>query len=438
MSGESFAARLARLRREPAPESRVEQRHGLPDALRAQLARRPARVLAQRDPRSTTGDPVRLAGDAEAAFAVRHEVQPAEYVHGCVRLGDALRAGADVVARIACDPELGAFRAERALYLDIETTGLSGGAGTYPFLVGVGAFEGEVFRVRQFFLRHPGGERALLAEVAELVAAGECVVTFFGKSFDRHRLEDKMRLHGVPTPFPGKPHLDLYHPFRRLYRGSLPDGKLQTCERGLLGLEREDDLSGAYAPAAWFDHQAGRPHLLEQVFRHNLLDVWSLVALVAHLGDTERERDARGEALRGCALTRARGWARLAARERDRERERRWLDRAAERLPSDLAEHAAERRELDLARADSLRLDGLRDRALERYLDLARGGDGIAARAGHEAGRILVRRRADRERGRQVLEAARRDALHGLSGPERRGLLERIDAALIRASADLG
>ena len=48
------------------------------------------------------------------------------------------------------------------MFFDIETTGLSGGAGTIAFLAGCGWFEDEGFRVRQFFLAGPGGERAML------------------------------------------------------------------------------------------------------------------------------------------------------------------------------------------------------------------------------------------------------------------------------------
>ncbi len=42
--------------------------------------------------------------------------------------------------------------ADRVVFFDLETTGLSGGAGTLPFLAGCGWFEDGAFRVRQFFL----------------------------------------------------------------------------------------------------------------------------------------------------------------------------------------------------------------------------------------------------------------------------------------------
>ena len=42
------------------------------------------------------------------------------------------------------------------VYLDLETTGLSGGTGTYAFLIGLGLCGEDAFRVVQLFLAGPG------------------------------------------------------------------------------------------------------------------------------------------------------------------------------------------------------------------------------------------------------------------------------------------
>ena len=47
----------------------------------------------------------------------------------------------------------------KVAFIDTETTGLSLGAGTYTFLIGVGTFEEDAFVVRQFFMRHPAKAR---------------------------------------------------------------------------------------------------------------------------------------------------------------------------------------------------------------------------------------------------------------------------------------
>jgi uncharacterized protein YprB with RNaseH-like and TPR domain len=93
-----------------------------------------------------------------------------------------------------------------------------------------------------------------------------------------------MRMHKLEPPFAERAHLDLYYPSRKLHRAHLPNCKLATLERAVCGVERERDLPGSFAPEAWFDFLAGRPHLLEDVFRHNADDVLSLVALCARIG----------------------------------------------------------------------------------------------------------------------------------------------------------
>ena len=61
------------------------------------------------------------------------------------------------------------FDPRSAAFIDTETTGLGYGVGTHVFMVGVGRLEDDAFHVRQFFLRHPGEETAMLASLAEFL-----------------------------------------------------------------------------------------------------------------------------------------------------------------------------------------------------------------------------------------------------------------------------
>ncbi|MEM8713823.1 MAG: ribonuclease H-like domain-containing protein [Planctomycetota bacterium] len=281
------------------------------------------------------------------------------FYHGEWALDEVDAADATVIARIARDPELESIDLRDAIFLDTETSGLSGGAGVYVYMVGLGFFEGDSYVSWQSFLRHPGEERAMLAEVADRIRGRSAVVSFFGKSFDRHRLEDKMRIAGVEPPFEGRPHLDLYHPFRRLTQGQLPNGRLQTMERALLGFQRERDLPGSLAPAAWFDYLAGRPHLLEGVFQHNHEDVLSLVSLSAYLGRVEEENRRCGAPLRGHAPRRAAALAETAV---SAEARLRWAETALAR-----SVEGADRRRMQLLVADHHRRTGAVDAARAAY-----------------------------------------------------------------------
>jgi tetratricopeptide (TPR) repeat protein len=166
------------------------------------------------------------------------------------------------------------------LFLDLETTGLSGGAGTYAFLVGVGWLESEGFRVRQFFLRELAEERALLEAVSPLLERAALLVTYNGKVFDAPVLETRFRLARLPLPLEGKPHLDLLYPARRLWRLRWDSLRLMELERNLLRYHRPEDIPGELIPGLYFDYlRNGNEAPLRAVFRHNVEDVVTLAAL---------------------------------------------------------------------------------------------------------------------------------------------------------------
>ena len=170
----------------------------------------------------------------------------------------------------------------KPLFLDLETTGLAGGAGSYAFLVGCGWFEGGVFRLRQFFLSHFGAERVLLESVAELAAGAACVVTYNGKTFDLPLIETRFVLQRMQTPFADLPHVDMLHPARRLWREDEVECRLTYLERTVCGHEREGDVPGFEIPSRYFHFvRSGDARGLEAVLEHNRLDILSLAMLTA-------------------------------------------------------------------------------------------------------------------------------------------------------------
>jgi hypothetical protein len=182
---------------------------------------------------------------------------------------------------LAIAPREGLRAMPGRVYLDTETTSLSGGAGARVFLVGLAREEGPGIRLRQHLLADPGDERSFLRAVVEDLATASEIVTFHGRPFDWPRLRDRCRWMGVPLP--DLPHLDLLPIARRLAAGTLPDLRLATLEARWLGLRRIGDLGGAACPEAWFRYQRGDPALLDQVLRHNAQDLLSLRLLEAHL-----------------------------------------------------------------------------------------------------------------------------------------------------------
>ena len=168
--------------------------------------------------------------------------------------------------------------------MDIETTGLTGGAGTYIFLVGVGYFEGDQFCVRQYFMRDYNEERALLSALNELLANFKAVVTYNGKTFDLPLMESRYIMSGMKTSLKDPYHFDLLYPARRLWKRRLESCSLSTVERDILGVIRDDDVPGYLIPEIYFRYLRTKDaRVIKQVFEHNLQDIISLVALVSRM-----------------------------------------------------------------------------------------------------------------------------------------------------------
>lgn len=229
------------------------------------------------------GLPVRPVDARAGRVYVAEEWWPLDHRHGRLALSDALSLDGPALSRLT--PGLSAAELADAAFLDVETTGLSGGTGTYVFLVGLGTFEDGAFHLRQFFLADLRSELAMLAAVAEVLERCRALVTFNGRRFDLPLLETRLTLSRLPPATPGVPHLDLLYPARRLYSRRLPSCRLAALECALLGVEREDDVPGWAIPALYFEYvRRGEVRPLRAVFRHNALDILSLVVLTAHLG----------------------------------------------------------------------------------------------------------------------------------------------------------
>jgi uncharacterized protein YprB with RNaseH-like and TPR domain len=206
-----------------------------------------------------------------------------DYRHGAQSI--ALTSPLDAVAAWARDPRIRELSIEQFAFLDTETSGLSGGTGTYAFMVGVGRFEGETFRLAQFFLRDPSEEPAMLEALLDFLAPARALVTFNGKAFDAPLLNTRYALHSIPTPLKEYAHLDLLPLVRRLWRDRLPSRALKYLEENILDAPRTtEEVPGYEIPWLYFDYlRTGDASPLRGVFYHNAMDVVALAALLSHV-----------------------------------------------------------------------------------------------------------------------------------------------------------
>ena len=324
------------------------------------------------------------------------------------------------------------------VFFDLETTGLSGGAGTLAFLVGCAWFEADgAFTTRQFLLTRYAEERPLLAAAAAELARAGALVSFNGKSFDAPLLETRYLFHRLGWVGAGMPHLDVLHPARQFWKSEGEESacSLQAFERHIIGARRVGDVPGFEIPARYFQFvRSGDARPLEAVLEHNRLDLLTLAALtsrllhLARMGHDEA-RDAREALALGRAYARASrqpsgapdesAGAQLAA-----------LDEracAAFRHAVAMSDRAPAGAPPTLVKIDSLRMLALALRRGRRYVDAAacwrRILDlrGCPPQIAREATEALAIHHEHRERDLSAAKAFALQSLVSGQGPARTG-----------------
>lgn len=227
------------------------------------------------------GEDIERAG--ASCYLVRRSL-PGTSLHGYRCIHDLASLDMRDAAFLAGDADMEGLIPADGLFLDTETTGLSGGTGTVAFLIGCGWFDGNQFVTEQIFMRDFREERAALSCLAELAGERKFLITFNGKTFDIALLATRFIMNRLPDPLSVMPHLDLLHPSRRLLGHRLPNSRLGTIEEAVLKFSRDGDIPGSEIPQRYFDWlRYGDPRLMKDVFEHNRLDVVSMAALARHL-----------------------------------------------------------------------------------------------------------------------------------------------------------
>jgi uncharacterized protein YprB with RNaseH-like and TPR domain len=383
-----------------------------------------------------------IDGPLGKTLVVERHYSPADW-HGSLQLRDA-RVTLDDVALIARDPAATDAPRARILYLDLETTGLSGGAGTVAFLVGCAlSREDGSFEIRQFVLPSFAAERALIGAVTEWARAEAAVlVTYNGRTFDVPVMETRWAFHRLRSPWDELPHLDMLHIARRLWskkhardpesspwaatarasaamglhgRGSAYDDasatagkddggcRLVTLERILFEVERVGDVPGFEIPARYFDFvRRGDWSVLEPVLHHNRLDLLSLAGVTARAARLLRAGVA--------ACTRAEEAA-LLGREFHRRSEAPGAEACYRRGLDDLAARHPLRAETLAGLARLLRSQRRYDEAAAHWTEittLAAARTGLRQEATEALAVHFEHRRRDLERAHAWAERARR------------------------------
>ncbi len=214
-----------------------------------------------------------------------HGRYPGDYFHGKVWLSRFSSSDLECLMRLM--RETGSVpQRERIVFLDTETTGVQGGTGVCPFLVGIGYFTGGDFHMNQYFIRNFDEGPSMLSALATRLQGFDLVITYNGVAFDIPLLETRFTLARLDNPFQSMCHFDLLFTARRLWRLGHGSCRLVALERDLISFLRGPDISGSMIPRAYFDYlQRRSTPALESIFTHNVHDVISLAALTVHACD---------------------------------------------------------------------------------------------------------------------------------------------------------
>jgi len=188
----------------------------------------------------------------------------------------------ETVAHLAQDAALQEFDPSKAVFIDVETTGLAGGTGTVAFLVGIGRFVNGDFVVTQYLMRDYDEESSMLEGVRQELRSAEALVTFNGKCFDIPLLSTRFRMNRGRQATDCLMHFDLLPPARRLWRAVCRQCNLLNLELVLLERHRKVDVPGSEIPQIYFDFTRGlRFQRMRPVLEHNVEDIRSLAMLSA-------------------------------------------------------------------------------------------------------------------------------------------------------------
>jgi uncharacterized protein YprB with RNaseH-like and TPR domain len=169
-------------------------------------------------------------------------------------------------------------------FFDTETTSLSGGVGNQVFLMAMAWRAGGGLLLRQYVLPDPALEQPFLEAISLDLDRSAAMVTYNGRSFDAPVLTGRLLMARRSPGCLLKPHLDLLHPVRRIFKARLGSCTLQNVEALVLRRDRGDDIPGHLIPEMYFAYlRRSDPQLLRSVVAHNRQDVVSLSLLLDHL-----------------------------------------------------------------------------------------------------------------------------------------------------------
>lgn len=171
----------------------------------------------------------------------------------------------------------------KSLIFDIETMGFS----SVPIiLIGLARINNDKLMINQYLSRNTKEEPAILEAFASHLREVDTVITFNGTRFDIPFVEDRFSHHRMEGILYSKVHHDALPLSRCEWKKKLPNCKLGTLEKHILGIEREDDVPSRYVPDFYRTYlQQKNVGPLVPIISHNRQDLVTLAKIFSKLRD---------------------------------------------------------------------------------------------------------------------------------------------------------
>jgi len=363
--------------------------------------------LTEGKPAPAARKPVPFEPEPRRPIQVFENVYPPAARYGKLKIEDALGIGGEVLRYLSRDDAFLALDLSTTVFLDLETTGLAGGTGTIPFLVGLGYFRDRSFVVAQYFLGDPSEEGRMLEDLVRLFSemSFKSLLTYNGKAFDLPLLETRFVLQRKPLALSDLPHLDFLFAARTLWKHKHESCRLFHLAQQVIEAPRDEDIPGAEIPFRYFDYlRTGNFAQIEPILYHNQEDILSLLGLVISGAKLFSEEDlGDGEGPDPLDLV---GVGKVFARAGEAARSTRMFERAlVGRLPSEVAVSVVRKltaqlkKDADWEKAVALWQEGVGADRIFCYRELAIYHE-------HKSGNLLEARRITEEGLAIVLETS--------------------------------
>lgn len=173
----------------------------------------------------------------------------------------------------------------KSLILDIETLGFR----SVPIiLIGLARIQDNNILIDQYLPRNTKEEPAILMALINLLRESDTIITFNGGRFDIPFIEDRLSYHKIEETLYNKIHYDALPMSRSAWKSKLPNCKLGTLEKHILGIEREDDVPSRSVPDFYRTYaRQNNVGPLVPIVEHNKQDLITLAKIFSKLRESK-------------------------------------------------------------------------------------------------------------------------------------------------------